>query len=144
MLPPLPCVYRSAPAPEDTRPGRRDRLFRLAEGLPAWFALPPPGRERSGAFAFGVPGRASLRAADPPLFASTGLRRGAGCRGSKVVRVSASGAPAIAQYRRGSDAFRAWAIHVVEIDGDRIRGLTFFLDTEVLFPAFGLPLTLPL
>jgi RNA polymerase sigma-70 factor (ECF subfamily) len=29
---------------------------------------------------------------------------------------------------------------VVELSGDRISGITFFLDTERLFPLFGLPL----
>jgi hypothetical protein len=28
---------------------------------------------------------------------------------------------------------------VIELEGDRIVELTFFLDTETLFPLFGLP-----
>jgi RNA polymerase sigma-70 factor (ECF subfamily) len=31
---------------------------------------------------------------------------------------------------------------VLELDGDRISGITFFLDTEKFFPLFGLPLRL--
>jgi RNA polymerase sigma-70 factor (ECF subfamily) len=32
---------------------------------------------------------------------------------------------------------------VLEISGDRIAGLNFFLSTDELFPAFGLPPHLP-
>jgi RNA polymerase sigma-70 factor (ECF subfamily) len=31
-------------------------------------------------------------------------------------------------------------VQVIEFDGDRISGITFFLDTERLFPLFGLPM----
>jgi RNA polymerase sigma-70 factor (ECF subfamily) len=80
--------------------------------------------------------------------------RGNGCRGSRLVRTYACGSPAFAQYRR-SDAFaaasapkadagyRGWSLTVLELDGDRIKAWNAFLDTERLFPLFGLPLTLP-
>ena len=32
-----------------------------------------------------------------------------------------------------------WALQVVETSGDKIVGLNAFLDTETLFPLFGLP-----
>ena len=32
-----------------------------------------------------------------------------------------------------------WALQVLEVSGDRIAGITFFLDTAHLFPLFGLP-----
>ena len=32
-----------------------------------------------------------------------------------------------------------WSLQVVELDGDRIKAITFFLDTERFFPLFGLP-----
>jgi RNA polymerase sigma-70 factor (ECF subfamily) len=32
---------------------------------------------------------------------------------------------------------------VLELAGDRISAMTAFLDTEALFPRFGLPATLP-
>ena len=32
-----------------------------------------------------------------------------------------------------------WSLQVVEISDGRIVGLSFFLDTENLFPMFGLP-----
>lgn len=66
--------------------------------------------------------------------------RGAGCRGSAVQRLHANGMPAFAQWRHGGA--EPWAICVPEVDGDRIVHLDFFLDTEVLFPRFGVPLRL--
>ena len=67
---------------------------------------------------------------------------GAPCRGSRLVPVSASGSPAFAQYRVGATpgTHQAWALIVLELDGDRIAGWNSFLDTETLFPMFGLPL----
>ncbi len=72
------------------------------------------------------------------------LGRGIGCRGSRLLRTSANGMPAFAQYRPGVDGgpHRAWALAVLELSGDRIASWTSFLDTETLFPRFGLPLEL--
>jgi RNA polymerase sigma-70 factor, ECF subfamily len=68
------------------------------------------------------------------------LGPGIGCRGSRLVPVQANGSPAFAQYKPAADgAFEPWSLQVVEIDGDRISGLTFFLDTARWFPLFGLP-----
>ncbi|HEX7810037.1 MAG TPA: sigma-70 family RNA polymerase sigma factor [Thermoanaerobaculia bacterium] len=68
---------------------------------------------------------------------------GAPCKGSRLVRVDASASPAFAQYRRASDGtHRAWALIVLELDGDRIGGWNSFLDVETLFPMFGLSLEL--
>ena len=36
-----------------------------------------------------------------------------------------------------------WALQVLEVSGARIAGLNFFLSTDELFPAFGLPPHLP-
>ncbi len=70
--------------------------------------------------------------------------RGAGCRGSRLVPTAACGGPAFAQYRPTPEGgHRAWALIVLDIAGDRIAGMTSFLDTETLFPRFGLPLDLP-
>lgn len=66
--------------------------------------------------------------------------RGAGCEGSRLVPVQACGAPAFGQYRDGGRT--PWALVVLDLDGDRIRGMTHFLDTASLFPHFGLPLQL--
>ncbi|HYH10597.1 MAG TPA: sigma-70 family RNA polymerase sigma factor [Thermoanaerobaculia bacterium] len=67
---------------------------------------------------------------------------GAPCRGSRLIPVQASGSPAFAQYRRGAaeGTYQAWALIVLELAGDRISGWNSFLDTETLFPMFGLPL----
>ncbi len=70
------------------------------------------------------------------------LGRGIGCRGSRLVWRAACGSPAFAQYRVGPDGFRPWSLIVLELSGDRIAAWNAFLDTEKLFPLFGLPLTL--
>jgi len=70
---------------------------------------------------------------------------GAGCRGSKVIpTVAANGSPAFGQYKPAEGGgYEPWALQVIEISGGRIAELTVFLDTETLFPLFGLPLTAP-
>lgn len=68
---------------------------------------------------------------------------GSGCRGSRLVPTAACGLPAFAQYRpdpRGGH--RGWALIVLELDGNRISAWNAFLETEGLFPRFGLPLQL--
>ena len=70
------------------------------------------------------------------------LGRGSGCRGSRLVPTAASGLPGFGQYRPGGEAggsHHPWALIVLEMDGDRIAGWNTFLDTEKLFPLFGLP-----
>jgi RNA polymerase sigma-70 factor (ECF subfamily) len=69
------------------------------------------------------------------------LGTGQGCRGSRLVPTVANGTPAFGQYKPGGPGGRhqPWALLVVEISAGRIDGLTFFLDTERLFPLFGLP-----
>jgi RNA polymerase sigma-70 factor, ECF subfamily len=69
------------------------------------------------------------------------LGRGAGCRCSRLVRTFASGAPAFGQYR--DNGREPWALIVLELSNDQISGMTSFLDTETLFPLFGLPKQLP-
>jgi RNA polymerase sigma-70 factor (ECF subfamily) len=68
---------------------------------------------------------------------------GIGCRGSRVIpTTTANGSPAFGQYKPSptGDGYEPWALQVVEVSGGRIVELTFFLDTERLFPLFGLPL----
>lgn len=68
------------------------------------------------------------------------LGRGNGCRGSRLVATAACGSPAFGQYRPDpAGGHRPWALIVLELDGDRIAGWNSFLDTENLFPLFGLP-----
>jgi RNA polymerase sigma-70 factor, ECF subfamily len=66
---------------------------------------------------------------------------GIGCEGSRLVEtMTANGSPAYGQYKPSPDGgFEPWALQVVEIEDGRIGELTFFLDTETLFPLFGLP-----
>ncbi len=69
------------------------------------------------------------------------LGHGAGCFGSRLVPVEACGGmPAFAHYRQGGA--EPWAIVVLELDADRIAGITSFLDVETLFPRFGMPMRL--
>jgi RNA polymerase sigma-70 factor (ECF subfamily) len=71
------------------------------------------------------------------------LGPGIGCRDSRLVPTMANGLPAFGQYKPDPDGgFVAWALQVLEISEGRIAGASFFLDTEVLFPLFGLPLRL--
>ena len=68
---------------------------------------------------------------------------GFACRGSRLVATTANGSPAFGQYKPAPDGgHEAWSLQVVEISGDRISGITFFLDTARFFPMFGLPLRL--
>jgi RNA polymerase sigma-70 factor, ECF subfamily len=67
---------------------------------------------------------------------------GAGCRGSRLVpTVTANGSPAYGQYKPSptGDGYDPWALQVIEMSEGRIVEFTFFLDTETLFPLFGLP-----
>jgi len=69
---------------------------------------------------------------------------GIGCKGSRVIpTVAANGSPAFGQYKPREDGsgYDPWALQVVELRAGRIGEMTFFLDTERLFPLFGLPLT---
>ncbi|GHH77710.1 DNA-directed RNA polymerase sigma-70 factor [Streptomyces sulfonofaciens] len=72
------------------------------------------------------------------------LGKGSGCRGSRLLPTVANGTPAFGQYRpsRSGSGHDAWALQVLETSGGRITGLTSFLATARLFPAFGLPLRL--
>jgi RNA polymerase sigma-70 factor (ECF subfamily) len=69
---------------------------------------------------------------------------GIGCRGSRVVPVgTANGSPAFGQYKPDPNGgYTPWALQVLELSEGRIGEFTFFLDTDRLFPLFGLPLHL--
>jgi RNA polymerase sigma-70 factor, ECF subfamily len=69
------------------------------------------------------------------------LGPGIGCQGSKLVPVGlVNGMPAWAQYKPAADGGREpWSLIVPEVSDGRIVELTFFLDTQRLFPLFGLP-----
>ncbi len=96
----------------------------------ATFSMPP--------FSLWLQGRASI--------AGWLNGRGAGCRGSKLVATAANGSPAFGQYKpTPAGGHHAWGIIVLELseDGTAIQKWNTFLDVEVLFPKFGLPLDLP-
>jgi RNA polymerase sigma-70 factor (ECF subfamily) len=68
---------------------------------------------------------------------------GIGCKGSRVIpTISANGSPAFGQYKPSDsgEGYEPWALQVLELRDGRIGEFTFFLDTERLFPLFGLPL----
>jgi RNA polymerase sigma-70 factor (ECF subfamily) len=66
---------------------------------------------------------------------------GIGCQGSRVIpTVAANGSPAFGQYKPAEGGgYEPWALQVIEIRDGKIAELTFFLDTERVFPLFGLP-----
>jgi RNA polymerase sigma-70 factor (ECF subfamily) len=70
------------------------------------------------------------------------LGPGIACRGSRVIpTVAANGSPAFGQYKpsESGSGFDPWALQVLEVSDGRIVELTFFLDTDRVFPLFGLP-----
>jgi RNA polymerase sigma-70 factor (ECF subfamily) len=69
------------------------------------------------------------------------LGPGIGCRGSRLLPTAgANGSPAFGQYKPSPNGgYDPWALQVLEVSGGRIVELTFFLDTQRLFPLFGLP-----
>ena len=73
------------------------------------------------------------------------LGPGLGCKGSKLVPVGlVNGMPAWGQYKPAPDGgHEPWSIIVPEVSDGLITELTFFLDTERLFPLFGLADRLP-
>jgi RNA polymerase sigma-70 factor, ECF subfamily len=67
---------------------------------------------------------------------------GAGCRGSRLVpAVAANGSPAYGQYKPSEtgEGYDPWALQVIEVSEGQIGEITFFLDTDTIFPLFGLP-----
>ena len=67
---------------------------------------------------------------------------GAGCRGSLMIPTVANGLPAFGQYRPSGPggSYEPWALQVLEISAGRIVGFNAFLNTDRLFPLFGLSL----
>ena len=66
------------------------------------------------------------------------LTYGIGCKGSRFIPVqSANGLPTFVQYRQAGA--QPWAVVLMELEGDQIAKLHYFLDTETLFGKFGMP-----
>jgi RNA polymerase sigma-70 factor (ECF subfamily) len=66
---------------------------------------------------------------------------GIGCKGSRLAPVGlVNGMPAWGQYKPAPEGgYEPWSVIVPEVSAGRIVELTFFLDTQRLFPLFGLP-----
>jgi RNA polymerase sigma-70 factor (ECF subfamily) len=66
---------------------------------------------------------------------------GIGCKGSRVVPAgTANGSPAYGQYKPAEGGgYEPWALQVVELRKGKVGEITFFLDTDRVFPLFGLP-----
>ncbi len=72
------------------------------------------------------------------------LGPGSGCRGSRLMPTAANGCPAFGQYRCDPDGgHKPWALQVLETSAGRITAINSFLETDTIFPAFGLPAHLP-
>jgi RNA polymerase sigma-70 factor (ECF subfamily) len=67
------------------------------------------------------------------------------CAGSVLLPVGpVNGVPAFAQYKPDpAGGYHPWSLQVHEVSGGRLTRLTWFLDTERIFPAFGLAPHLP-
>jgi RNA polymerase sigma-70 factor, ECF subfamily len=77
----------------------------------------------------------------PESIAKWMLSFGIECKGSRLVAVEAcGGTPAFAQYRQGGA--QPWALIMLDVAADRIASITSYLDVEMLFPRFGLPMRL--
>ncbi|GAB2653740.1 sigma-70 family RNA polymerase sigma factor [Nocardia goodfellowii] len=73
------------------------------------------------------------------------LGTGSACKGSKMIRLEgANGHAAFGHYKPSEEpgVYVPWSITVLELDGETIAGLNFFLDTDKLFPLFDLPMEL--
>jgi RNA polymerase sigma-70 factor (ECF subfamily) len=67
---------------------------------------------------------------------------GIGCQGSRVLPApGANGTVAFGQYKpsQSGSGYDPWALQVLQLSPQGIGELTFFLDTDRLFPLFGLP-----
>ena len=70
---------------------------------------------------------------------------GIGCQGSRLLPAgTANGSPAYGQYKPSATGggFEPWSLQVIELTPTGVEEITFFLDTQRLFPLFGLPLRL--
>ena len=93
-------------------------------------------------------GRHAVDAAVRPVAAGRATTSSAGCsgparecEGSKLVPIEANGSPAWGQYqpRSGRWLRSRGPCTVLETQDGKVTGINSFLDTERLFPLFGLP-----
>ncbi|MEH0826062.1 MULTISPECIES: sigma-70 family RNA polymerase sigma factor [unclassified Micromonospora] len=65
---------------------------------------------------------------------------GASCAGARLVPTAANGSPAFWQTRPGPDGVhRPFGLVILELSGQRVRGITTYLDADRLLPLFGPP-----
>ena len=74
----------------------------------------------------------------PDAIRSWLLGRGIGCRGSRLVATRASGLPAFGHRLSPDGIHRPWSLTVLEVSDGGVTSWNAFLDTENLFPLFGL------
>ncbi len=68
------------------------------------------------------------------------LGPGFGCRGSRLIPIDGERVTGVRPVQAGPERrLEPWSLQVLEISGGKITGISFFLDTERLFPLFGLP-----
>jgi RNA polymerase sigma-70 factor (ECF subfamily) len=67
--------------------------------------------------------------------------QGIECAGSRLVPTVANGRPAFGQYRPSGPGGRhePWALQILDIRDGEVVEFSYFLDTQLLFPLFGLP-----
>src|SRR4051812_22337423 len=70
---------------------------------------------------------------------------GAPCRGSRLLATTANGMPAFAQYRPSgpNGEFEPWSLQVLHLGKGGVAEFTMFLDTDRVFPLFGIPSSPP-
>ena len=62
------------------------------------------------------------------------------CAGSILVPVRANGVQAFGQYKPDPDGgYEPWGLQVHEVSNGKLSRLTWFLNTSVMYPLFGLP-----
>lgn len=72
------------------------------------------------------------------------LGPGSECRGSRLVPIGANAMPGFAQYRASGPKgeFEPWSLQLIDVVDGRVAAINCFLDTQRLYPLFGVPATL--
>jgi RNA polymerase sigma-70 factor (ECF subfamily) len=133
-------IRASDPAPSSLAPSERELLARYLEAFERYDMDALTSLIHEDATQSMPPYELWLSGRDDIL--SWWVGRGAGCRGSRVIpTIAANGSPAFGQYKPSETGpgYDPWALQVLEISNGRIAEFTFFLDTDAVFPLFGLP-----
>jgi RNA polymerase sigma-70 factor (ECF subfamily) len=130
----------AAESPEDIDPSQRELLSRYVAAFEAYDMDALTSLLREDATQSMPPYDMWLSGRDDVLAWWVGP--GIGCEGSRVIPAPAANSTvAFGQYKpsESGSGHEPWALQVLELDGDQIVEITFFLDTERVFPLFGLP-----